>query len=88
MTNLLVWAPDIADVAAAALLDDGHEGHAYEVNGPETLTRAEQAQVIGNAIGRNVRFVELTRDHARDQWIADGMDPGLADWLLGDADQR
>src|SRR5690606_13404803 len=51
-----VHEADIADVAAVALLHDGHEGHAYEVNGPETLTRAEQAQVIGTAIGQDVRF--------------------------------
>src|SRR5690606_16150597 len=50
-----VHEADIADVAAVALLHDGHEGHAYEVNGPETLTRAEQAQVIGTAIGRDDR---------------------------------
>jgi len=82
-----VHETDIADVAAVALLHDGHEGHAYEVNGPETLTRADQTQVIGTAIGRDVRFVELTRSQAREQWLADGMDLDLADWLLGPDDE-
>lgn len=82
-----VHEADIADLAAVALLHDGHEGHAYEVNGPETLTRADQAQVIGTAIGRDVRFVELTRSQAREQWLADGMDLDLADWLLGPDDE-
>ena len=49
-----VHEADIADLAAA-LLHDGHEGHAYEVNGPETLTRGASPG-DGTAIGRDVRL--------------------------------
>lgn len=55
---------DIAAVAAAALLQDGHEGHAYELTGPQTLTRAEMVHLIGAAIGRNVRCVRVSREEA------------------------
>lgn len=81
-----VHEADIAEVAAAALLEDGHEGHAYEVNGPQTMSRAEQAETLRAALGRDIHFIELSRAEARAQWVVEGMDPEIADWLLGDAD--
>lgn len=80
-----VHEADVADVAATALLNDGHYGHAYEVNGPQILTCAEQGQTIGDVIGREIQFIELSSAESRAQWIADGTDPELANWLLGDA---
>jgi uncharacterized protein YbjT (DUF2867 family) len=58
---------DIAAVAATVLLEDGHAGKAYELTGPETLTRAELVRTIGQALGRDIPFVELTREHAVEQ---------------------
>ena len=81
-----VHEADVADVAVTALLRDGHAGRAYEVNGPETLTREEQVRAIGRALGRQLRFEELTRAQAREQWIAGGMDAEVADWLLAPED--
>ena len=40
---------DIADVAVAALTEDGHQGQVYEVTGPRLLTFAEAANAIGDA---------------------------------------
>ncbi|WP_329585001.1 NAD(P)H-binding protein [Streptomyces sp. NBC_01005] len=45
---------DIADVAVAALTDDGHAGRAYELSGPRALTFTEALAVIGTAIGREL----------------------------------
>ncbi|MFE6157339.1 SDR family oxidoreductase [Streptomyces sp. NPDC056486] len=56
---------DIAEVAAACLLDDRHTGGVYELNGPEVITPRQQAEVIAAAIGSPVRFHELTRDEAK-----------------------
>jgi uncharacterized protein YbjT (DUF2867 family) len=56
---------DIADVAAACLLDDRHAGAAYELTGPEVITPREQAQAIAEALGEPVRFHELTRAEAK-----------------------
>jgi uncharacterized protein YbjT (DUF2867 family) len=58
---------DIAAVAATVLLEDGHAGKAYELTGPETLTRAELVRTIGQALGRDIPFVELTREEAVEQ---------------------
>jgi uncharacterized protein YbjT (DUF2867 family) len=58
---------DIAAVAAAVLLQDGHVGKAYELTGPETITRAERVRLIGEALGRDIPFVELTHEQAVEQ---------------------
>jgi uncharacterized protein YbjT (DUF2867 family) len=55
---------DIAAVAAVALLDDGHRGRAHSLTGPETLIRVDLADRVGAALGRPVRFVEVSRDEA------------------------
>ncbi|MCX5214557.1 NAD(P)H-binding protein [Kitasatospora sp. NBC_00240] len=56
---------DIAEVAAACLLDDRHIGEVYELTGPEVITPRQQAEAIAAALGSPVRFHELTRDEAR-----------------------
>lgn len=53
---------DIADVAVAALTEDGHEGKLYEITGPRLMTFAEVAAEIAQASGREVQFVEITRE--------------------------
>nr|BFE79075.1 hypothetical protein GCM10020093_016760 [Planobispora longispora] len=58
---------DIAEVAAAALREDGHAGQVYELTGPALITPRQQAEAIGDAIGEPIRFVEQTRDEARAQ---------------------
>ncbi|MFF1697717.1 SDR family oxidoreductase [Streptomyces sp. NPDC058257] len=56
---------DIAEVAAACLLDDRHTGGVYELTGPEVITPRQQAAAIATALGSPVRFHELTRDEAK-----------------------
>lgn len=58
-------AEDIAEVAAAALTEDGHAGRVYDLSGPEDLTFADAARIIGGAAGRQVRFAELAPDEYR-----------------------
>ncbi|GIJ45259.1 NmrA family transcriptional regulator [Virgisporangium aliadipatigenens] len=58
---------DIAGVAAAALLDDGHAGRVYELTGPAAVTPRERAGAIAEALGEPVRFVEQSVDEARAQ---------------------
>ena len=57
-----VDAEDIADVAVAALTEDGHEGRLYELTGPRLLTFAEAAAEIARATGREVAYVPVTVD--------------------------
>ncbi|QKW20259.1 NAD(P)H-binding protein [Kitasatospora sp. NA04385] len=56
---------DLAAVAAAALREDGHHGQVYVLTGPEAITPRRQAAVLGEALGAEVAFVELSREQAR-----------------------
>jgi uncharacterized protein YbjT (DUF2867 family) len=51
-----VDADDIADVAVAALTEDGHSGQVYEMTGPRLLTFADAVDEIAQASERDVRF--------------------------------
>lgn len=51
-----VDADDIADVAVAALTEDGHAGQIYELTGPRLLTFAEAIGEISAASGRPIGF--------------------------------
>ena len=55
-----VDAGDIADVAVAALTEDGHAGHLYELTGPRLLTMEQAVGEISRATGREIRFVPVT----------------------------
>ncbi|MEU9001106.1 NAD(P)H-binding protein [Streptomyces sp. NPDC048551] len=55
---------DIAEVAAACLLDERHTGAAYELTGPEVITPRGQTEAIAAALGTPVGFHELTREEA------------------------
>jgi uncharacterized protein YbjT (DUF2867 family) len=60
-----VDADDIADVAVAALTEDGHVGQLYELTGPRLLTFAEAVQEIAQATGREIRYVPVSvEEHA------------------------
>jgi len=73
---------DIAAVAVRALCDEGHDGREYVLTGPASLTQREQVQIIGEAIGRPLRFEELSRESAREQMLAMTYPPPVADMLL------
>jgi uncharacterized protein YbjT (DUF2867 family) len=60
----LVDPADIAEVAAAALRDDHHAGHAYALTGPSLVSPRQQAAALGTALGAELDFTELTRDQA------------------------
>ncbi len=57
-----VDAEDIADVAVAALTEDGHTGEVYELTGPRLLTFAEAVAEIRRATGRELRYVQVSMD--------------------------
>ena len=52
-------ANDIADVAVAALTEEGHAGQLYEVTGPRLLTFVEVVSEIARASRRQVGFHEV-----------------------------
>ena len=72
---------DIADVAVAALTEDGHNGEIYEVTGPRMLTFGDVAQEISRAAGREVQFIRIPKE-AFAGAIAESGAPQEIAWLL------
>jgi uncharacterized protein YbjT (DUF2867 family) len=82
-----VDAEDIADVATAALLDDGHDGQVYELTGPRALRFEEAAAEIAAATGRDVRFVRVPADAFHAGMLEAGVPTGeaeLVSWIFGE----
>ncbi|TDC95370.1 NAD-dependent epimerase/dehydratase family protein [Nonomuraea deserti] len=78
----LIHEKDIAAVAVHVLTSAGHNGAAYALSGPEQLTQAEQVRVIGEVLGREVRWEELPIGEAREQLRAAWGDPAFVDLAL------
>lgn len=76
MPEPFVDVDDVADVAVAALTEDGHGGQVYELTGPRALTFAEAVGEVGRASGRPARFNEIPMDA-----FVEGADPELAELL-------
>ena len=72
---------DIADVAVAALTEEGHAGEIYEVTGPRALTFSELAHEISGVAGREVQFVQIPKE-AFAQAIDEAGTPHEIAWLL------
>jgi uncharacterized protein YbjT (DUF2867 family) len=70
---------DIAKVAFALLYNGGHEAKSYDMTGPEALTMTEVAERISQAIGKNVRYVNIAPEEKRRALLAAGIPAELAD---------
>ena len=74
-------ADDIADVAVAALTEDGHEGQLYELTGPRLLRFDEAVEEIAQAVGRPIRFVTVPAEDFEAQMRAEEV-PDDVLWLV------
>jgi uncharacterized protein YbjT (DUF2867 family) len=73
---------DIASVAVRALCDDGHAGAEHVLTGPQSLSQSEQLSIIGRAIGRSLKIVEISPDEARRELVAIGWPLPAVNMLL------
>ena len=80
----LVDTRDIAAVAVAALTGEGHENKTYNLTGPAALTHAELAARLSLAVGREIRFVDVSPDEMRHTLLAVGFPPWQAEGLIED----
>ncbi|WP_406081397.1 NAD(P)H-binding protein [Micromonospora sp. NBC_00858] len=76
-----VDADDIAEVAVAALTEDGHAGQVYELTGPRLLTFAQAIAEISTATGRRIEFVQVSSADYADALTADGVPQGVVELL-------
>ena len=79
---------DVAAVVARVLTAPGHSGAKHVLTGPQVLSRGDQVRIIGEAIGRPLRFEELPVQVAREQMLADGRPAALVEALLASAESR
>jgi NAD(P)H dehydrogenase (quinone) len=69
---------DVADVAAAVLTGDGHEGKTYDLTGAESISLARTAELLSEVTGREIRFHDETLEEAR----ASRAPSGEPDWVI------
>jgi uncharacterized protein YbjT (DUF2867 family) len=70
---------DIADVAALALAEAGHEAQVYELTGPRMLTFEEAVQEIAAATGREIRYVPVSLE----EYAAGAREHGEPEEIVG-----
>ncbi|WP_329622478.1 NAD(P)H-binding protein [Streptomyces sp. NBC_01255] len=78
----LIHEADMAAVAVQALTTDTLLGARPLITGPELVTQERQVALIGEAIGRPVRFEEVTLDEAVEQMKAAGYPAELVEAIL------
>jgi NAD(P)H dehydrogenase (quinone) len=71
---------DYAAAAAAALVEDGHEGATYELGGP-SFAFPELAALVSQVTGRPLRYHDVSLDEFRAGLLAAGLDDGTADFV-------
>jgi uncharacterized protein YbjT (DUF2867 family) len=89
----LVDIRDIAAVAAAALLDKGHEHKTYDITGPQALTHEELAAHLSTVLGKPVQYIDVTPEQMQHsllsagfpQWQAEGLIEDYAHYARGEA---
>lgn len=72
----LVHEADVAEIAVRALTTGDHDGKAYDLTGPASLTQEHQVAAIAEATGADVKFEEITPEEYRrtlSQWGDDSM---------------
>lgn len=75
-------AEDIADVATAALTEDGHAGQAYDLTGPRAIGFGEAAELIAKASGQPLEYVDVTAEAFLEQQLAAGVPRNAAERMV------
>lgn len=69
---------DVGAVGARVLLDDGYEGQTYTLSGPESITFAGAAERLSDATGKQIEYVPIPDEGARQGML----DAGMPEWLV------
>ncbi|MFI6025424.1 NmrA family NAD(P)-binding protein [Amycolatopsis magusensis] len=78
----LIHERDIAEVAAHVLTTPGHDGAKYVLTGPESIPQADLVRIIGEVLGREVRWADLSPEVALEQFTAAWGDRAFAEARL------
>jgi uncharacterized protein YbjT (DUF2867 family) len=61
---------DVAAVSAKALTSSDHAGRSYRLSGPDSLFPADRVRVLGEVLGRELRFEGQSNVEAREEMLA------------------
>jgi uncharacterized protein YbjT (DUF2867 family) len=79
----IVAVQDIGDIAAGLLLDAKWSGQNIRgLHGSADLSFAGGAKILGDSIGKPVKYVQITPDQAYQTFVAMGASPGFAKGLI------
>ena len=73
---------DIAEVAAQALTDENHVNQTYNLTGPAALTIGEIADILSDAVGRKIKYVDVPESAASDGMLQVGLPQWQVDALM------
>ena len=77
----LVDVRDIAAVAVKSLTEDRSDKHnnkTYLITGPEALSYHQAAEILSNATGKKISYVNISEEEARGAM----KEMGMSDWLI------
>jgi uncharacterized protein YbjT (DUF2867 family) len=77
----LVDEEDVAEVAATALTEDGHEGKKYVLTGPKAVGYPEMAEALASKLGKPVKYIDIDPAQAKQAMIGAGMPDWVADFI-------
>jgi uncharacterized protein YbjT (DUF2867 family) len=77
----LVDEEDVAEVAATALTEDGHEGKKYVLTGPKAVSYPEIAEALASKLGKPVKYIDIDPAQAKQAMIGAGMPDWVADFI-------
>ena len=95
----MIDARDIGEVAAKVLTEEGHEGKTFTLTGPAAISFYDVAEVLGEVLGKEVTYVPIPQEKAKEamvgrgipEWVADALNEyakahseGYSDWTTGD----
>jgi uncharacterized protein YbjT (DUF2867 family) len=78
-TQGVVDERDVAEVAVAALTTSAHDNRVYTLTGPELLSTADQAALLGEALGQDIKTIDIPLETARREMLGSGMDAAFVE---------
>jgi uncharacterized protein YbjT (DUF2867 family) len=71
-------ARDVAAVAAVCLTQSGHENQRYVLTGSEAITFTQIAQILSNAFGKTINYVNIPPENLKQAML----EVGEAEWYV------
>jgi uncharacterized protein YbjT (DUF2867 family) len=73
---------DVGATAAAVLTTSGHDGRTYVLTGPEAITYAQVAAELSAATAREVEFIDVSDEDAKQRMILAGLPDFAAEHVV------